>query len=117
MKKTTNDMKTEYDLTNRKGERGKYYKAYREGHTVRIYKTNKTVAVQYFAIEVDGSQHVGQEEYDRERTSFLEAKGNRVWRFWNSDVMNNIEGVLQCIVDAIGKMSTSTTNTIESANL
>lgn len=54
-------------------------------------------------IEVDGSQHIGQEEYDRERTSFLEAKGYRVLRFWNNDVTNNIEGVMQCILDAIGE--------------
>lgn len=47
-------MKAEYDLTNRKGERGKYHKAYREGHTVRIRETDGTVTVQYFALE-DGA--------------------------------------------------------------
>jgi very-short-patch-repair endonuclease len=48
-------------------------------------------------IELDGSQHLDQEEYDAERTAFLEAKGYRVIRFWNSDVMTDIEGVLRAI--------------------
>ncbi len=47
-------MKPEYDFTSRKGERGKYYKAYREGHTVRIHQPDGTVTVQYFGLE-DGA--------------------------------------------------------------
>ena len=37
-------------------------------------------------IELDGSQHLEQEEYDLERTAFLESKGCRVLRFWNNEV-------------------------------
>lgn len=58
MKKTektaTDEMKSEYDFTNRKGERGKYYKAYRAGHTVRIHQSDGAVTTQYFALE-DGA--------------------------------------------------------------
>ncbi len=46
-------------------------------------------------IELDGSQHLEQEQYDEERTKLLEARGYRVLRFWNHDVMNNIEEVLK----------------------
>jgi very-short-patch-repair endonuclease len=49
-------------------------------------------------IEVDGSQHLEQEEYDAARTAFLEAKGYRVLRFWNSDVMNKIEDVMGVVL-------------------
>jgi very-short-patch-repair endonuclease len=38
-----------------------------------------------------------QTEYDAERTAFLESKGYRILRFWNNEVMNDIEGVLRSI--------------------
>ena len=48
-------------------------------------------------IEVDGSQHLEQKEYDEERTRYLESRGYRVLRFWNNDVLNNIDEVLKVI--------------------
>ncbi len=48
-------------------------------------------------IELDGSQHLEQKEYDQERTKYLESRGYRVLRFWNNDVMNNMQTVLQVI--------------------
>jgi very-short-patch-repair endonuclease len=52
-------------------------------------------------IELDGSQHLEQKEYDEERTKYLELRGYRVLRFWNNDVMNNTETVLQAIWNAL----------------
>jgi very-short-patch-repair endonuclease len=52
-------------------------------------------------IEVDGSQHLDQQEYDTERTAFLEVQGYTILRFWNGDVLNNIEGVLGVILEAM----------------
>jgi very-short-patch-repair endonuclease len=49
-------------------------------------------------IEVDGGQHA--EESDT-RQRWLEARGYRVVRFWNNDVLGNTEGVLQRILDAL----------------
>ena len=54
-------------------------------------------------IELDGSQHLEQEEYDTERTKYLESQGYKVIRFWNNDVMNNIEGVILAITYALEK--------------
>ena len=51
-------------------------------------------------IEVDGGQHAGSKR-DEVRTAFLEAEGYRVIRFWNNDVLQNLEGVLQVIADAL----------------
>jgi very-short-patch-repair endonuclease len=48
-------------------------------------------------IELDGSQHLEQQAYDDERTKYLQSRGYRVLRFWNNDVMNNIEAVLKAI--------------------
>jgi len=48
-------------------------------------------------IELDGSQHLETVESDTERTAFLESKGYKVIRFFNYEVNENIEGVLQRI--------------------
>ena len=50
-------------------------------------------------VEVDGGQHVREKAKDDERTRWLEGQGFKVMRFWNNDVMKNIEGVLRVIRD------------------
>jgi very-short-patch-repair endonuclease len=52
-------------------------------------------------IEVDGGQHATQSVADAGRTSVLEANGYRVLRYWNNDILNNIDGVLKDIHRAI----------------
>lgn len=46
-------------------------------------------------VELDGSQH--SEVADAGRTRFLEERGYRVLRFWNNEVIENLDGVLQTI--------------------
>jgi very-short-patch-repair endonuclease len=48
-------------------------------------------------VEVDGGQHADREAVDLERTHWLESQGFRVLRFWNNDVLANIEGVMQVL--------------------
>ena len=55
-------------------------------------------------IEVDGSQHLEQNEYDSERTRFLESKGYRVLRFWNDAVLKDIDTVMNVIWDEANKV-------------
>jgi very-short-patch-repair endonuclease len=52
-------------------------------------------------IELDGGQHSSQAEYDSSRTGFLRAKGYRVIRFWNNDVLANLDGVTTVIAKAL----------------
>jgi crossover junction endodeoxyribonuclease RuvC len=52
-------------------------------------------------IEIDGGQHSEDDEYEQARTRCLEANGFRILRFWNNDVMENIEGVFDRIVAAL----------------
>jgi len=49
-------------------------------------------------IELDGGQHDAQAAADGERTAELEQYGYRVIRFWNTDVMENLEVVLETIL-------------------
>jgi len=48
-------------------------------------------------IELDGGQHDAQGSADDARTAELARHGYRVIRFWNTDVIENLEGVLQAI--------------------
>jgi very-short-patch-repair endonuclease len=48
-------------------------------------------------IELDGGQHIEQAAYDQERTRFLTAQGYRVLRFWNDEVLKELEAVLSVI--------------------
>jgi crossover junction endodeoxyribonuclease RuvC len=52
-------------------------------------------------IELDGSQH--SEQADTERTVFLNQLGFRVVRFWNHDLFNNLEAVLEQINLVVGE--------------
>ena len=49
-------------------------------------------------VEVDGGQHTA--ERDAARTAWLEGQGFRVLRFWNDEVLKNIDGVLRVIANA-----------------
>jgi very-short-patch-repair endonuclease len=52
-------------------------------------------------VELDGGQHASASEYDAARTRFMEGQNYRVLRFWNNDVMENMEGVLETIAAAL----------------
>ena len=56
---------------------------------------------QMLVVEIDGAQHRQQEMYDRARTEFLEGKGYRVIRYWNNEVLQQGEAVLESIVQAL----------------
>ena len=52
-------------------------------------------------VEIDGGQHSIRATEDARRTIFLEERGYRVIRFWNNDVLANVEGVLSMIEEAL----------------
>ena len=83
--------------------RGFYgYKFFRQ-YSIGSYVLDFYCTKEKLAIEVDGGQH-GEEDiisYDKERTEYLNEKAIRVVRFWNNDVMNNIEGVLERLEEFI----------------
>lgn len=56
-------------------------------------------------IEVDGGQHAINVEQDEARTRFLNSKGYRVLRFWNSEVMESVEGVVMRIEQALSEQA------------
>ena len=56
-------------------------------------------------VEIDGEQHGfdANRRADERRTAYLEAAGFRVLRFWNHDVLQELESVLDTIYAAIGE--------------
>lgn len=49
-------------------------------------------------VEADGSQHREQEEYDARRTARLGREGFKVLRFWNNQILQETETVLEEIL-------------------
>ncbi len=54
-------------------------------------------------IELDGGQHDNEQARDGNRTKILEAMGYLVCRFWNNDVMQNTDGVLEEILNTLNR--------------
>jgi len=74
---------------------------FRRQHAIGNYIPDFICIEKKLIIELDGSQHLEQEEYDKERTKYLESQGYKAIRFWNNEVMNNIEGVILAIIYAM----------------
>jgi very-short-patch-repair endonuclease len=55
----------------------------------------------HLIIELDGGQHAIRVEEDANRTKILEAMGYLVLRFWNNDVLQNTDGVLEEILNTL----------------
>ena len=56
------------------------------------------------AIELDGGQHGEMQIQDNLRAVWLEAQGWEVVRFWNNEVLRNIEGVLEKISGSVARL-------------
>ena len=79
----------------------------RRQHPTGDYVTDFAVPACRLVIEIDGGQHADAVQEDGRRTKALNDRGYRVIRFWNNEVLENTEGVLQTIVTEIEKTTTS----------
>lgn len=52
-------------------------------------------------VELDGGQHAEQAMYDATRTAWLESRGFAVLRFWNNEVLENLDGIVEAIGRAV----------------
>jgi adenine-specific DNA-methyltransferase len=74
---------------------------FRRQHPVGHYIVDFASVEAGLCIEVDGSQHQDAKQYDDERTAFLESRGLMVLRFWDNEVLTQIESVKQAIWNAL----------------
>ena len=80
---------------------------FRRQHAVGPYVLDFYCAKSKLAIEVDGGSHKEQEQYDAERTRWLESeKGMRVIRFTNQDVLRDLDAVIEAIREALEQAPT-----------
>jgi very-short-patch-repair endonuclease len=72
---------------------------FRRQHPIGRYIADFACIEQKLVIELDGGQHQEQLVYDEQRTNFLRSQCWQVLRFWNNDVLNNLDGVLTTIAE------------------
>ena len=78
-----------------------------DGHRFRRQQPGGASVVDFIClaekliIEVDGGQHASQTARDQARTAWLGSNGYRVLRYWNNDVLGNIDGVAETILAAL----------------
>ncbi|HEY5983687.1 MAG TPA: endonuclease domain-containing protein, partial [Anaerolineales bacterium] len=75
--------------------------SFRRQHAIGRYVVDFCSPKHRLVIELDGRGHMERSQNDVARTKLLESQGYRVVRFWNSQVMNDIEGVIAAILDAL----------------
>ncbi len=74
---------------------------FRRQHGIGPYIADFYCKEKNLIIELDGSQHQENKEYDAERDDYIKTLGIKVLRFWNNEVDANIEGVLMKIKEEI----------------
>jgi very-short-patch-repair endonuclease len=81
--------------------------SFRRQHPIGDYVVDFYCTRLRLAVEVDGGQHNFQRQQisDERRTRWLQAKGVTVLRFWNNEVMENIEGVWAEVAHAVALLS------------
>ncbi len=82
-------------------ERSQLGVRFRRQHAIGNFIVDFCCIKKKIIVELDGSQHLDLQEYDEERTKYLKSRGYRVIRFWNHDVMNDIDGVILAITYAL----------------
>ena len=74
---------------------------FRRQHPVGNFIVDFVCMEKRLVIEVDGGHHAERVNYDRQRSRRLETEGYRVLRFWDNEVLQNIEGVKEQIWRAL----------------
>jgi very-short-patch-repair endonuclease len=98
-KETTPAEKTLWGYLRMLREQGVHF---RRQHAIGRYITDFCAPGKRLVIEIDGIPHLEQQEQDAERTAYLAAHGYRVIRFWNDQVLNDMQAVMQVINAALG---------------
>ncbi|MCL2484516.1 MAG: endonuclease domain-containing protein [Endomicrobia bacterium] len=77
--------------------------SFRRQHQIGSYIVDFVCLAKKFIIEIDGGQHndTKKQVYDEKRTKFFNNNGFKVLRFWNNEVLSNLDGVYVIILNAL----------------
>ena len=70
---------------------------FRRQHPIGRYIVDFVCLEKRLILEIDGGQHAIEKEKDIERDNWLKAEGYSTLRFWNNEVLTNLEGVFETI--------------------
>jgi very-short-patch-repair endonuclease len=74
---------------------------FRRQHQIGLYICDFTSLDGRLIVELDGGQHAEHMGYDRRRDDFLRSAGYRVLRFWNIDVVERLDDIVETIFEAL----------------
>jgi very-short-patch-repair endonuclease len=85
-------------------------------HQIKGYKFRRQVPIgRYIAdfvchearliVEIDGGQHDRSSPLEAERGGSLQNEGYRILRFWNNEILANLDGVHEAIADELGRVT------------
>ena len=74
---------------------------FRRQHVIEPYIVDFFCMEAMLIIEVDGGQHTDQRINDNIRTAYLQSQGYRVIRFWNNEIVDDIDIVLEKILNIL----------------
>jgi very-short-patch-repair endonuclease len=98
---TDAETKLWYELRDRRLNGFRFRRQFPIGHFIVDFCCQE----QRLVIEIDGGQHAEQEKADGYRSRLLQARRYRVLRFWNTDVLLNMDGVLERILEELSPPS------------
>ncbi len=74
---------------------------FRRQHAFENYVLDFVCIERRLVVEIDGSQHAEEQDHDQRRTEKLSQAGFAVVRFWNNQVLNETDSVMQVIWDIL----------------
>lgn len=74
---------------------------FKRQYSVCPYVLDFYCSLKKLAIEIDGSQHIENKEYDIKRSDYLSVFDIKVIRFWNNEINVNIDGVVNKIISEL----------------
>jgi very-short-patch-repair endonuclease len=74
---------------------------FRRQHPIGPFIVDFCCVERGLVVELDGGQHAERSDVDERRTRVLERFGYRVLRFWDSEVLSNLNGMLERISEAL----------------
>ena len=89
-------------------------------HQMKGYKFRRQVSIGCYItdfvchearliVEIDGGQHDRLSPREAERSGFLQNEGYRILRFWNNEVLANLDGLQKTIADELGRVTPTQT--------